>query len=260
MKHYYQYIILLLLTIFLPLSILAKEIPQRPNPPKLVNDFAGVLSAEQLAALEYKLSKYNDTTSTQIAIVIEYSIENDEPFDYAVRLAQAWGIGQKGKNNGLLIYVALQERKIRILVGYGLEAIVTDAYAKRIIEEVIKPAFKNQQYYEGLDNATNYLIGALSGQFKGDGSGKGLKLTGKTIFIFLIIIIAIFYILSKLGGGGGSNYSRRGGGMDLLTGMLLGSALGGGRGSSYGSFSSGGGSFGGFGGGSFGGGGAGGDW
>lgn len=245
--------------LFLSFVAIAKDIPARPNPPKLVNDFAGVLSAEQSAALEYKLSKYNDTTSTQIAIVIEKSIENDEAFDYAIRLAESWGIGQKGKNNGLLIYVALQERKVRILPGYGLEATVTDAYAKRVIEEVIKPAFKNQQYYEGLDNATTYLIGALSGQFKSEAGGKG-KLSGKTIFIFLIIVIGIFYILSKLGGGGGSNYSRRGGGMDLLTGMLLGSALGGGRGSNYGSFSSGGGSFGGFGGGSFGGGGAGGDW
>jgi uncharacterized protein len=248
-----------LLSLFMSWTAVAKEIPTRPSPPVLVNDFAGVLSEEQRNALERKLSKYNDTTSTQIAIVIENSIENDEAFEYSRRIAEGWGIGQKGKNNGLLIYVAVQERKIRIQVGYGLEGTVTDAYAKRIIEEVIKPAFRNQQYYEGLDEATNYLIGALSGQFKGDGGVKKGKLSGRTIFVILIIVFFIIYIFSKRGGGG-TNYNSRGGGMDLLTGMLLGSALSGGRGSSYGSFSSGSGSFGGFGGGSFGGGGAGGDW
>ncbi|MFN0049159.1 MAG: TPM domain-containing protein [Cytophagales bacterium] len=256
MKHIFFYFLFLSITI----TGFSKELPQKPNPQILVNDFANVLSAEQKTALERKLFTYNDSTSTQITVVIENSIENEEVFDYSMRLAQAWGIGQKGKNNGLLIYIALQERKIRIQVGYGLEATVTDSYSKRIIEEVMKPAFRNQQYYEGLDEATNYLISALSGQFKGDGGAKG-KLSGKSILIFLAILFGIFWLLSKFGGGGGTNYNRGGGsGMSLLTGMLLGSALSSGRGSSYGSFSSGGGSFGGFGGGSFGGGGAGGDW
>ncbi len=255
LRYFYCLLLLAISTI-----ILSKELPERANPPRLVNDFAGILSAEQQNALERKLSKYNDTTSTQIAVVIENSIENDEVFDYSNRLAQAWGIGQKGKNNGLLIYVALQERKIRIQVGYGLEGSVTDAYSKRIIEEVIKPNFKQQQYYEGLDQATNYIIGALSGQFQGEPKSGG-KLKGKSLFILLAVIFIIFYFLSKIRGGG-NNYGGRGGsGMDLFTAAMLGSALGGGRrGNSWGDFSSGGGSFGGFGGGSFGGGGAGGDW
>lgn len=256
MKNILRFVALFLIGTF----AIAKEIPQRPNPPTLVNDFANILSSDQRITLERKLSSYNDSTSTQITIVIENSIENDEAFEYSRRIAESWGIGQKGKNNGLLIYVAIQERKIRIQVGYGLEATITDAYAKRIIEEVIKPAFKNQQYYEGLDAASDYLIGALSGQFKGTGvkNSKG-KLSGKSILLFVFIGLFILYIFSRRGGGG-TNYNSRGGGMDLLTGMLLGSALSGGRGSSYGSFSSGSGDFGGFGGGSFGGGGAGGDW
>lgn len=241
-------------------QVFSKEIPAKPSPPRLVNDFAGILSPEQNQALERKLSAYNDSTSTQITIVVENSLEGDDAFDYSIRLAQNWGIGQKDKNNGLLIYIALQGRKIRIQTGYGLEATITDAFAKRIIEQVIKPSFKQQQYYEGLNQATDYVIAALSGQFDGMGTtGKGGKL-GSLVFLVILVFI-IMYIFSKLGGGG-TNYSSRGGsGGDLLTGMLLGSMLSGGsRRSSWGDFSSGGGSFGGFGGGSFGGGGSGGDW
>jgi uncharacterized protein len=141
----------LILFLFLSLFSIAKEVPSSPNPPRLVNDFTGVLDASQVQNLEAKLKAYNDSTSTQVAIVIENSLEGDDIFDYCQRLSTAWGIGVKGRNNGILIYVAIDDRKMRIHVGYGMEATITDGLTKRIIDQVMKPAFKQQDYYGGLE-------------------------------------------------------------------------------------------------------------
>jgi uncharacterized protein len=161
-------IISLFLVSWICLSAFAKEIPAKPNPPRLVNDYVNVLDAGQQEALEAKLKAYSDSTSTQIAIVIEQSLEGDDDFDYSQRLAEGWQIGMAGKNNGLLIYVAIGDRKIRIQNGYGLEATITDAFSRRLIEEVIKPNFKQQAYYEGLDQATTFIIQKASGEFVND--------------------------------------------------------------------------------------------
>ncbi|MDX2188743.1 MAG: TPM domain-containing protein [Bacteroidota bacterium] len=244
--------------LILSISIgICKSIPEMPNPPRLVNDFAGVLNQNESIYLEKKLRAYNDSTSSQIAIVIENSLEGEEVFDYSMKLAEAWKIGQKGKDNGILIYIAIAERKIRIQVGYGLEARVTDAYTKRIIEEIIKPQFKQQNYYQGLNDATDVIIQLASGEYKGEPKKSKRGFTLGTFIFFAIIAYIIFSFFRR--GGGGNSYGKRG--LDPWTAFLLGSALsGGGRGSSYGDFSSGSGSFGGFGGGGFGGGGSGGDW
>lgn len=248
----------LVLPLFVAFGVFAKEVPEKPQPPRLVNDFAGLLSQQEAYTLEQKLIKYNDTTSTQITIVTETSLEGDDAFDYSMRLAEKWGIGQKGKNNGLLIYVAAQEHKIRIQVGYGLEGSLTDAFCKRVIEEVLKPNFKQGSYYQGLNEASNYLIAKASGQFTADSAPAGKPKKTSLIILFGVILV-VLYIISKIRGGG-NNYGSRGG-MDVFTAMMIGSAMGrSSRSSSWGDFSSGGGSFGGFGGGSFGGGGAGGDW
>jgi uncharacterized protein len=247
----------LLLLLFVSFAVFAKEIPSKPSPERLVNDFAGVLSNEERNALEAKLVKYNDTTSTQITVVIENSLDGDDVFDYSFRLAQNWGIGQKGKNNGILIYVAVIDRKIRIQVGYGLEATVTDAAAKKIIEEVIKPQFKQGNYYQGISDASDYIIGLATGQYKTEPAAKkGKGLLGLIFFGIIIILV----IISRFKNNNSNFGGKSGSGMTWWTAALLGSALSGGRGRSYGDFSSGGGSFGGFGGGSFGGGGSGGDW
>jgi uncharacterized protein len=118
------------------------EIPPRPSPPRLVNDLAGILRPDEVAALEQKLVAYNDSTSTQIAIVNITSIGPYDISDYAVRLAENWGIGQKGKNNGILILTAVQERKVNITTGYGMEAVFPDALAKRVTEYTLKPNYR----------------------------------------------------------------------------------------------------------------------
>ncbi len=232
----------------------------RPNPPKLVTDQAGVLSAEQLQALEAKLVAIDDSSSNQIAVVILSSLEGQPKEEYATKLFREWGIGNKKTNNGVLVLVAIQDRQIRIEVGYGLEGAIPDITALSIIDNDIKPAFKAGAYYEGLDKATDNLAKAAVGEYK-EARKKRSKSKGNPL-VFVMIVIVIVIILGKKGGGGGSNING-GGFSDFTTGMLLGSLLNGGSsrgGWGGGSGGFGGGGFGGFGGGSSGGGGAGGGW
>lgn len=247
-------LILFLSICFFTINIFAKETPPAPNPPVFVNDYVGALQPDEKAALESKLYEYFKQTSTQIVIVIEQSLEGDDAFGYSQKLAQNWGIGEKDKKNGLLIYVALAERKMRIQVGYGLEGAMTDAISKRIIDGILKPNFKQQAYYNGFNEATDAIIKTLAGE----GFTNDRKAKGKGIPWGLIVIIAIVLIATLFKGGKGGR--RGGGGGGIAEALLWGTLASGGfsgRGSSGGG---GGGSFGGFGGGSFGGGGAGGDW
>ena len=255
----------LLIIIFSSLSIFtvqAQNVLPKPNPPRLVTDNAGVLSAEQIQALENKLVAIDDSSSNQIAIVILSSLEGQPKEEYATKLFREWGIGNKKTNNGVLLLVAIQDRQIRIEVGYGLEGAIPDVTALNIIDNDIKPAFKEGAYYEGLDKATDDIAKAAVGEYKIKKNKKG-KGGGSNIVLFLFILLVIIILVAKKSdGGGGSNIGGSGFG-DFATGMLLGSLLnGGGRrggwGDSGGGF--GGGGFGGFGGGSSGGGGAGGGW
>jgi uncharacterized protein len=214
-----------------------------------------VLSAEQLQALEDKLVAIDDSSSNQIAVVILSSLDGQPKEEYATKLFRDWGIGNKKTNNGVLVLVAIQDRQIRIEVGYGLEGAIPDVTALSIIDNDIKPAFKAGNYYEGLDKATDDLAKAAVGEYKE--ARKKRSKDGGSPLVFLMIVIFIVIILSKRGGGGGSSINR-GGFSDFTTGMLLGSLLNGG--SSRGGWGDSGGGFGGFGGGSSGGGGAGGGW
>jgi len=247
--------ILLFALFLLPFFAQAKEIPKKTR--QLVNDFAHVMSVSQTRALEQKLVAYNDTTSTQIAVVIERSTEGEDIFGYAIRLAENWGIGQDGKDNGVLIYIATDDRKMRILTGYGAEPTVTDAMAKRIIERIIIPAIKQGKYYEGLDQATTKISQLAAGEFSADDSGSG-AISPLLVFLLILLLFFLFaYLASKSNGGKGGGYYRGGHYNDPWRGSG-GGWIGGG--STGGGGFSGGGGFGGFGGGSFGGGGAGGSW
>ncbi len=244
--------------LLLAIQLWAKDIPTAPNPPRLVNDYAGVLSGEEQAALETKLNNYFKQTSTQITVVIENSLEGDDAFSYSQKLAQSWGIGEKGKNNGMLLYFAIADRKVWFQVGYGLEGAMTDAMSKRIINNNIKPNFKEQAYYEGINEATDNIIKVVAGEgFTNDRKAK------KHIPWGLIGAVVVFIIIAMLRGKGGRRGGGGGGGIAeaILWGTLASGGFSGRNngGGGFGGGSSGGG-FGGFGGGSFGGGGAGGDW
>ena len=237
------------------------DFPPRPDPPRLVNDLADMLSASEEAALEQKLVNYYDTTSTQIAVVTLTSIGGYDINDYAARLGERWGIGEKETDNGLLILVAKNERKVAISTGYGMEHIVPDAIAKRITEGTLSPNFKREQYYKGLDEATSLIISMASGEYQAppEQQRQGEEDDGPPIFLIILIVMLVVFILAKRGGGGGRG-GRRGartlGGPIFIPGgfgtfRTGGGVFGGGGG---------GGGFGGFGGGSFGGGGASSDW
>lgn len=249
------------LLLLLPVFAFAQNIPSRPNPPKLVNDLANVLSADQEATLERKLVAYDDSTSNQVVVLLINSL-NDYPIEeYALQVFRNWGIGNKKTNNGVLIVAAINDRKIRIETGYGLEGAIPDIIANQIITNDIGPSFRAENYYEGLDKATSSIIRAAAGEYQAPANyrDRGRKRPSVPLIVLLVIIIAI--IASRRGGGGGGFMSRRGyrggwGGPVIFPGGW------GGGGSSWGGggFGGGGGGFGGFGGGSSGGGGASGSW
>jgi uncharacterized protein len=255
--------LLVLLSLFAALSSAAQNIPPRPNPPRLVNDLAGMMQAGEAEQLERKLVTYNDSTSSQIAVVTVPTLDGNDIADYAQQLYEKWGIGQKGKNNGILVLVAQQERTARIQTGYGLEGAVPDAIAKRIISNTLVPAFKQNQYYAGLDRATDQLISLAKGEYKADPSdvgqsrSRGRSGSGIPFWLIIGVMVLIFIMLRNRGGGGGG---RRSGGFGggFIPPIIFGGGFGGGGGGFGGG--GGGGGFGGFGGGSSGGGGASGNW
>jgi uncharacterized protein len=245
-----------------------QNIPERSVPPKLVNDFAGLLTGEEVNVLERKLVSFNDSTSTQIAIVIVKDLNGYAPSDYAQRLGEKWGVGQKGRNNGILILVKTKtdtKGEVQIATGYGVEGPIPDLACLDIVNNEILPSFRNGDYYGGLSNATNTIMSLAKGEFSAAEYGqRAKKNSGNDVpvgLIIFIIIIVIAMISRKSGGSNNKNISTGGLPFWLLFGMMNS-----GRGShsgSWGGFSGGGssgGGFGGFGGGSFGGGGAGGSW
>ena len=248
----------------------AQNVPDRPNPPRLVNDFAHALTSDQIQALENKLVAYDDSTSNQITIVTvpttgDYAVE-----DYALAILRKWGVGNKKNNNGIVILAAINDRKVRIETGYGLEGAIPDAIANQIIQTKIVPNFRGtdaDNYYRGFDQAIDDIIKAARGEYKAPegyarrGQRKGE--TGGSIIGFLVLLVIILLIFSRRGGGGDGMISRRGYGPGPFWGGFLGGMIGsgGGRSSGGGGWSGGGGGgFGGFGGGSGGGGGASGSW
>lgn len=266
----------MLLTLFLVQNIFAQEeFPPRPDPPRLVNDLAGILVPDQREALENKLDRFNEKTSTQIAIVTINDLGGYDKADYSFRLAEKWGIGQKGKNNGILILVKPKTQnskgEIFVAVGYGLEAVVPDIVARQtIIQNEILPAFRQGDYYAGLDRGTNVLMSLTAGEYTADQYTKasGKKSPGVGGIGIIIIILVIIFLFNR----GNNNHHNIGSHPSFWSTLLLMNMLGGRRGGSWGDFSGGrggfgggfgggsGGGFGGFGGGSFGGGGAGGSW
>jgi uncharacterized protein len=248
-------------------------LPAKPSPPRLVNDFANILTPEQEEALEHKLVEYDDSTSNQIAVVTLPTLIDKRGVEYedeevALKILREWGVGQKNRNNGIVLLIVKspddKEKKIRIEVGYGLEGAVPDITSKNIIENDIAPNFRGGNYYRGLDDATNSIIKAAAGEYKAPaGYADRGKKKGISIGKIILAIIILIFILGGMGGGGnrgGGFMSRRGyrgfGGPIIFPGSF-GS---GGGGFGGGGFGGGGGGFGGFGGGGGGGGGASGSW
>lgn len=176
----------------------------KTNIPKyigLVNDFSGVLSKAEIDILEKKLRTYEDSTSNQIVICIEKSLNGQDQYDRSMAIANNWLIGQKEKNNGILIYLSIEEKKLSFRTGSGTQGALTDGETGTIRRQLMLPYLRNQQYFLALDTGTSAVIQALAGEFKADGKKKKKNKAGG-----LISIIAIlgFFILASL-------FQRRGG-------------------------------------------------
>ena len=258
------------LVIFAAQFVRAADIPPKPKPALAVNDYAGLLNSSERQRLEAKLVNFGDQTSTRIVIVIVKTLNGDAPYEFATEIGQKWEVGQKGFDNGFVILVKektpTSKGEAFIAVGYGVEGLVPDAIAKRIVDKEMIPRFKNGDYYEGLDAATNVLMKLTKGEFTAQQYKKKTQNKQGLMGLFTALAIFLFFALNIFGRAGAVRRSSMGRSIPfwILLSMIGSGSRGGG---SFGNFSSGGGSFGGgggfgcgFGGGSFGGGGAGGSW
>jgi len=233
----------------------AETIP--PKPDRYFNDYAGVVSRGAAQRFNEQLAQFERDTSDQVLVVVYHTMQSDSSIDdYTRRVAQVWGVGQKNQRNGVVLFVFVDDRKMFIQVGYGLEGALPDFTAFDITERHIKPSFRNQDYEGGIAAGIDLLCKAIRGEYKGTGktvqdSGSSQSGTaGLLVFFFVLILILIAVRASRRFGG----YRYTGGGGPFVSGNW-------GSGGGWSSSSSGGG-FSGFssGGGSFGGGGAGSSW
>jgi uncharacterized protein len=262
-------LLLLLVALSAGQALFAQQVPARSNPPQLVNDIAHVMTADQVATLERKLDAYDDSTSNQIVVVTvpttgDYSIE-----DYALKILRDWGVGNKKNNNGVVVLAAIQDHKVTISLGYGLEGAIPDITAKAIIDNSLVPDFKgagDDNYYRGFDQATDDLIKAAAGEYKAPEGyaqrGHRSRAWGSNGIGIIVIIFIIIILIARRGGGGRGGGGLFGGSgiLPFIVGDMIGSSMRGGGGGGWSGGGGGGGGFGGFGGGSGGGGGASGSW
>lgn len=232
--------LLCLVFLCLPLCLFAKA-PAIPMPTGYVNDYTGTLTKAQINTLDQELSAFDKKTSNEVAVAIFKSLGGDDLDDFSMQIAEKWKIGTKKNDNGVLLLVIKNDRKMRIEVGYGLEGALTDALSSIIIRNEIAPQFKKGNFYQGIQNGVSSIMLATKGEYKAKPVDKQQAQRKSFLHIFGILILIIFFFWRSFG-------RRRGTG-----GYYIG-------GSGFGSGSGGGGGFGGFGGGGFGGGGACGGW
>ena len=242
------------------------------KPARAVNDFAGMLSENEKARLEQKLRNFNDTTSSAIIVVTVNSTEGMDVAQYTTELAHKWGVGRADVDNGLVLLVSKNDRTVNISTGYGLEGAVPDALAKRIIEQEIKPRFREGNFYGGLDAATNTIIKLASGEYTAkDVAKEEAPPAAAFVLPLLIFFFLVIFPILKIRAFRKHNLGNGRRPMGWLSMILLMSSMNSHRGRSYQDFrggggifggggGGGGGGFGGFGGGGFGGGGASGSW
>jgi len=241
--------------------------PTVPVPRGYVSDYVGVLPAPVSQRLDNLIAELKAKTGAEIAVVVVNSTEPLSAFDYAMRIAEAWKPGAAGKDNGVVFLVAVQDRRLFILTGYGVEGVLPDGRVGEIRDRLVRPAFQRGDYAAGIEAGTVELAAVIA-------AGEGVQLSGgppktqrggmspispATLFVLALVLIIVLFIVAQAAspavqGPWVSRRSRYPGGF----GGGLGGGMGGGFGGGFGGRRGGG--FGGFGGGGFGGGGAGGDW
>lgn len=256
------FLALILWCIMGAMPVYADAVPQPMSPPRLVNDLAGVLGSDA-QRIEHVLRSYDDSTSNQITVVTVNDLGGYDPAMFAYEIGERWGVGNKKYNNGVVVLIKPKrgnEKGVAFIApGYGLEPVLTDAVCNRIVNQVMIPHFKEEDYVGGVEAALELIMPLASGEIssKEFTSDSSSEVTWTLVGFLLVIVLAIVISrrriqYEKYGGNDDDHY---GGGGWIFFGPLMG---GGNHRGSWGSFSSGG--FGGFGGGSFGGGGSGGSW
>ena len=265
----------MLVVLLVAASAMALEVPPYKG---YVNDLAGMMSPQARQTLETRLTELDKIESTQVAVLTVPTLDGDDINEFSIRVVDEWKIGQKGKDNGVLLLVSKADRKIRLEVGYGLEGVLTDLLSSQIITNVIGPRFKTGDFDGGFIDGVGAISGAVRGEFKAIPTKKRTSKRGVLPLIVLPMILMIVFTEmfgkrrrvtrtsdGKVVDANGTHRSGMGGAVSTLFLLSMlgggrggGGGFGGGGGGGFGGF--GGGGFGGFGGGGFGGGGAGGDW
>lgn len=242
---------------------LLKNTPEK----RLVHDYAHIFDARQLQALERKLVAYNDSTSTQLAVITIKALDGYPLETLASDIGEKWGVGQKGQDNGIVLLMSLEDRKITIRTGYGVQVHLPPSVNKQIIDQTIIPSFKQGDYAGGIEAGVDDIFNVLTGKYKAGPKVDEYEVDWFATFIVLFFVIFILITLFGKGKGNNGGHGGNGGRRSILDDVILmntGRSIlgGGGFGSGGGGFGGGssGGGFGGFGGGGFGGGGASGSW
>ena len=260
-KYFFLTFFLSFLTVF---AQTPDELVKMEHPPKkLVQDYAKVFDAAQLNALENKLVAYDDSTSTQILVLTVESLDGYPLETFVNEIGEKWGVGTKGKDNGVVIVLSEKDRKITIRTGYSAQIHLPPSINKSIIDNVIIPHFKKGDYAGGIDAGVNSIFQAFAGKYKQD-KPKSKEMDIDWVAVIFVIGFIVFFISIAMRGNNGNNGGNGGRRRSLLNDIIImntgSSIFGSGGFGSGGSSSGGGGGFGGFGGGSFGGGGASGSW
>lgn len=271
--------LLSLFVLLVVVSLMSAQIPPAPVPPRLVNDFVGVLTSNQLEKLEHRLVDFNDTTSNMICVVIVDDMGDYSEHDFAYEIGEKWGVRSRttGKRNGVVMLVKVKRNEsdfgaAYIATGYDLEAVLPDAFCKDVADNTMIPRFKEGDYYQGIVDALDIIQPIVAGEItikEYEDRQRAEALRGLGIFLgFIVLFLVILIILDRKNRkNGGNGTGRKVDGKDVMKWILIGSLIGRGQGNSSGGYSGGGysggssGGFGGFGGsGGFGGGGGGGRW
>jgi uncharacterized protein len=240
-----RFVVVLLLLGFV-ISVHALEVP--PQPEGRVNDYTSTLTASQIQSLERSLAEFERETTNQIAVLLIPTLGEDSLEDYSIRLAEKWQIGHKDRDNGVILLVVMQDRKIRIEVGYGLEGALPDSLSGDIIRQVIAPRFRQGKFYEGIRAGTMAIMAATKGEYRAKerrtppGKDRGIVSLLWPLFLFFIGISVFLNTIRRR-----RYYSRRTGGVFIGGPFWWGGGFGGGSfgGGFGGGFSGGGGGFGG---------------
>lgn len=233
-----RYLLFLFLVLTSLSSVGQRDVPALAN--QRIHDDAGILSQQTISYLEQSLKSFEDSTSNQIAVLIIPSLEGESIDQFGIRVADQWKLGTGDRDNGVIVLIAVNDRKMRIEVGQGLEGPLPDAICNRIIRNEMAPAFRRQAYDEGVVSAIDAIRKAIKGEYQGTGPRKSRR--GMPGWLILLIFIIIMVMRNRGNRGRGSGWSAG-------SGWIIGSALGGmgrgGGGGWGGGFSGGGGSFGG---------------